>query len=65
MSCDKYIQELLEANTLSTDQILFAKFKLFDTLIVFLKVFFLKKVNFEKKSADNQKAYKISQHTKS
>ena len=34
--------------------------KLFDILMVFLKEFF-QKVNFEKKSADNKKAWKITQ----
>ena len=39
--------------------------RLLDTLMVFLKEFF-KKVNFEKKSADDRrKAWKITQHAKS
>ena len=36
-------------------------FKLFDTLMVFLKVFFLK-FDFEKKSTDNVKTCKITHH---
>ena len=38
--------------------------KLFDILIVFLKDFF-QKVNFEKKTADDKKAGKITQHAMS
>ena len=38
--------------------------KLFDILIVFLKEFFWK-INFEKKSADDKKAWKITQYAMS
>ena len=38
--------------------------KLFDILMVFLKEFF-QKVNFEKKTADDKKAWKITQNAMS
>ena len=54
------------ANSLDPDQAPSSGSKLFDTLKVFLKVFFFEKVNLKKKkSTDDKKACKITQHAKS